>query len=223
MDASRSPQSEGGTITESVDQAAGRYEVKLSGQGAGIENRTESTGVVREGRWTPVRTSSVFLVHGRESRSDVAYDYSRRAIEYHNRSETFFLRRLRVTDDVVAMPEATHVDDVISATLNFAERRWTPQADGTLHTYVVRRHRPSSEGPDDVQRRYRAELVPFVLNVVPDPETGRPTALFDLTRFSSWARENRPARIVFGPHRRPESITSTLMLGSSVTIRITGN
>ncbi len=211
-----------GTIQEAVNRAVGRYDVTIRGRGAGITNAVDSSGILREGRWTPGRTRSVFVVHGRESRSEVAYDWGRRAIEYHNRSETFFLRRLRVTDDVVAIPEGMHVDDVISATLNYAESLWPPQPDGSLLTYVVRRYRPSGEGPDDVQRHYRAELVPFVLKLAPDPETGRPVALFDLTRFSSWARENRPARIVFGAHRRPESITSSLMLGTSVAIRLGG-
>ena len=63
-------------------------------------------------------------------------------------------------------------------------------------------------------------LVPFVLRTTTDSATGRATALFDLTRFSSWAREDRPARIVFGPDRRPEAITTSLMLGTSVDIRI---
>ena len=209
-----------GTIDEAIDRAAGRYAVKIRGQGTGIANAVDSTGLLREGRWAPLRTSSLFVVHGRESRVELAFDYGRRAVEYHSRSETFFLRRLRVADDVLPLPEGIHVDDVVSATLNYAEGLWPREPDGTLLTHVVRRHKPAGEGPDDVARRYRAELVPFVLKVVPDAETGRTTALFDLTRFSSWAREDRPARIVFGPHRRPESISSSLILGTSVAIRI---
>jgi hypothetical protein len=209
-----------GTIQETVDRDAGRYAVAIRGQGEDITNEVDSTGVLREGRWTPQRTRSRFLVHGRESRSEVVYDWSRRIIEYHNRSETFFMRRLRVTDDTVTAPEGMHVDDVISATLNYGDGFWPPQADGSLLTHVVRRQRPAGEGADDVQRRYRAELVPFVLRVTTDPATGRPMALFDLTRFSSWAKENQPARIVFGPQRRPESISSSMMLGTSVAIRL---
>jgi hypothetical protein len=41
-----------------------------------------------------------------------------------------------------------------------------------------------------------------------------------MTRFSSWAKEDEPARIVFGANRRPETITATLVLGTSVTIRL---
>src|SRR5262249_36977121 len=139
---------------------------------------------------------------------------------YRNRSETFFLRRQRVTDTVVTVPPGMHVDDVISATLNHADDLWPPQPDGSFLTHVVRRQRPSGDGADAVHKPDPAELVPFVLRIAPDPATGRPTALFDLTRFSSWARESQPARIVFGPHRRPETITSSLMLGTSIAIRL---
>ncbi len=45
-------------------------------------------------------------------------------------------------------------------------------------------------------------------------------ALFDMSGFSSWAREDRPARIVFAPDRHPELIESSLILGTTVTIRL---
>ena len=61
--------------------------------------------------------------------------------------------------------------------------------------------------------------MPFALQVGTDAG-GRAMAALDLTRFSSWAREDEPARIVFGTDRRPETITATLMLGTSLTIRI---
>jgi hypothetical protein len=38
--------------------------------------------------------------------------------------------------------------------------------------------------------------------------------------FSSWAREDRPARIVFGDDRRPELIASSLILGTTITIQL---
>ncbi len=120
----------------------------------------------------------------------------------------------------MAIPDGQHVDDAASAVLNYADGLWPQQSDGSLLTHVVRRRRPVNEGPDDVQKFYRAELVPFVLRVTSDPETGKPSALFDLTRFSSWAREARPARVIFGPDRRPELITASLMLGTSVNIRM---
>jgi hypothetical protein len=196
--------------------------VRIRGQGSGITQALDASGLLLEDRWAPLRTNSLFLVHGRESRLSIAYDYAQRVIEYHSRSETFFLRRHRVADDVLPMPPDARVDDALSAVLNYADERWPPQPDGTLRTQVIRRHRPTGEGPDDVARRYRAELVPFVLRLAAEPETGRATALFDLTRFSSWARADQPARIVFGAHRRPEAITSSLMLGTSFAVRIAG-
>jgi len=101
----------------------------------------------------------------------------------------------------------------------YAEGRWPPEADGRLMTRVIRRQRVPGERPDDTERRYRAELVPFELRVTAEP-SGRATALLDMTRFSSWAREDEPARIVFGSDRRPESITASLILGTSLAIRI---
>ena len=210
-----------GTIDEVVDRGAGRYRITVAGQGSSIANRIESEGVLHEGRWAPVRSAAWFQVHGRESRSRIVYDYGRRSIDYHAQAETFFLRRLRVVDDVVAIPEGMRVDDVMSAILNFADGQWPPHPDGAYRTHVVRRYRADDEGADEVAKSYRGELAPFELRVTADPTSGKPTALFDLTRFSSWARQNRPARIVFNQQRRPELITTSMMLGTSVTIRLT--
>jgi hypothetical protein len=209
-----------GDIEESIDRAAGRYEVRLSGRGAGISNRMESSGVLREGRWRPLRSASWVEVRGRESRVEVTYDYGRRLVEYHARGETFLMRRLRVVDDVVALPAGMNIDDAISASLNFRDGSWMPDAGGRLHTLVVRRRRSEGEGPDDVAPTYRAELVPLELRIEPEPETRRSSALIDLSRFSSWAREDRPARVVFDHDRRPALITGTMILGTSVTIRL---
>jgi len=209
-----------GEVRESVDRGAGRYEVRIDGRGDGIANRIQSSGVVRDGRWAPVRSEAWFQVRGRESRSRVAYDYQRGVVEYHARAETFLMRRLRVVDDVLTMPAGEAIDDAISALLNFREGSWTPRPDGRLQTLIVRRRRADNEGPDDVAHAYRAELVPLELRIEPDPETRKPAALLDLTRFSSWARENRPARIVFGDDRRPTLITGSMILGTSLTIRL---
>lgn len=207
-----------GTLTEVIDRAAGRYEVKLAGEGDGIANRIESSGLLLDGRWTPRETHSWFKVKGRESRSDITYDWTRRTIEYHFRGETFFLRRLRVADDVVQIPDGTRVDDSLSATLNYADGRWPLGEDGTHQTHVVRRQKPDDEGPDDAQRAYRAELAPFSLKVAADPASGKTTALFDLTRFSSWAKRDQPGRITFGQDKRPERMTLSMILGTSVKI-----
>jgi len=211
-----------GNIDEQVDRAAGRYTVTMVGQGAGVANRIESNGVLRGGRWAPVRGTASFDVRGRQSRSDIAYDYDRRRVEYHFRGETFFRRRLRVVDDVVPIPDGVHLDDVVSATLNYEDKRWPAAADGSLHTHIVRRKRRDDEGPDDVSSSYQAELAPFTLRVSQDATSGKPTALFDMTRFSSWARADEPGRIVFNPERRPELIASSLMLGTTITVKIAG-
>jgi hypothetical protein len=88
-------------------------------------------------------------------------------------------------------------------------------------THVVRRRRATDEGTDDVARAYRGEVVPFVLTLAPDPRSGRPAASLDLTRFTSWGIESEPAYIVFGPDRRPELVTASLILGTSFSLRIT--
>jgi hypothetical protein len=209
-----------GDVQENVNRSAGRYDVRLNGQGDGIANRTESSGLLRDGRWRPLRGTSWFQVRGRESRLEIVYDYDRRIVEYHARGETFFRRRLRVVDDVVALPAGVNVDDGISALLNYREGHWTPGADGILRTHVVRRRRAADEGPDDVAPVYRAELIPLDLKIERDPTAGKLTALLDLSLFSSWARPEHPARIVFDSDRRPALITGSMILGTSVTIRL---
>jgi hypothetical protein len=209
-----------GTIDEAVDRKAQRYHVVLAGQGPRIENRLESRGCLRAGRWAPEVSASSVQVLGRQSRTEIAYDYARETVEYHARGETFFLGRLRVVDDRLRLPAGLHVDDVVSALLNYADGLWPAQADGLFRTHIVRRQRAGDEGADDVAASYRAELVPFELKTSVDPETGKPMGLFDLTRFSSWARESSPARVVFGPRRRPELITTSMAYGTVVAIRM---
>jgi hypothetical protein len=207
-----------GAVEEIVDRPAGRYDVTIAGQGARITHRMQCHGRLVGGRWAPVHTRTSLQVAGRESRSEVAYDWERRSIAYHSRAETFLLRRLRVVDDAVAIPPGRHVDDVVSALLNHADGQWPAGPDGRLHTSVVRRRRAEKEGPDDVEPSYRAELVPFVLSLATDASGGA-VAQIDLTRFSSWARPDQPARVVFGPDRRPSLIASSLILGTSIAIR----
>jgi hypothetical protein len=208
------------TFAESVDRAAGRYEVAVTGEGDGISNRIESAGALWRGRWAPLRTQSFFSVKGRESRSTVTYDYAARQVDYHFKGETFFLRRLRVVDDVVPMPDGVRIDDAISATLNYADKLWPAQPDGSLTTHIVRRKIASNEAPDDVQARYQAELAPFALELGMDAESRKPIGRFDLTRFSSWARQSQPAQITFGADRRPEQMRLPMILGTSVQIRL---
>jgi len=209
-----------GTYEEHVDRAAGRYEVQSTGQGDRISNRFQSSGTLHYGRWAPSRATTYFEIYGRQSRTEIAYDHPRRAVEYHARGETFLMRKLRVVDDVLTMPEGLHIDDAISALLNYQDGRWTPDAQGRLRTHVVRRRQSDSEGPDDVARNYRAEVVPLELTVTSDPESRKPSALLDLSRFSSWARSSKPARIHFDDQRRPTLITGPMILGSSVSLRL---
>lgn len=208
-----------GPMDEVIDRDAGRYDVTIRGEGSRVANRIESQGMLQGGRWVPAKTTSWFQVVGREAKTTLVYDWSKRTADYRYRGETFLMRRTRVAEDVLQLPP-THVDDAISAILNYADGRWPAEADGSFRTQVVRRQRRRDEGPDDVDKIYRAELLPVVLKVGPDPETKKPTALFDMSGFSSWSREDRPARIVFGADRRPELIVTSLMLGTSVTIKL---
>lgn len=211
-----------GTVRERVDRVAGRYEVEIVGQGEGIANRIECSGVLRAGRWAPVRTATWVRVKGRDSRTEARYDHDRGSIEYEARGETFLLRRLRVVDDRVAVPVGVRVDDAVSASLNYADGFWPSDVEGTRRTHIVRRQRARDERPDDVSAVYRAELVPLDLRTVVDPATGRESALLDLSPFSSWARETHPARVVFGRGRRPMLITTSMILGTSLTVRLGG-
>jgi hypothetical protein len=208
-----------GNIDESIDHGAGRYEIRITGTGSDMTTEIESTGALHDGRWAPVRFRDHIVVYGRESRLEVDYDLPGGHVHFQGRSETFLLRRVRVTDDTLSVPPGAHVDDVISATLNYVEGRWPAEPDGRFLTQVVRRQKAPGERPDDVGGRYRAELVPLELRVAPDTD-GRPTALLDMSRFTSWAREDEPARIVFGANRRPETITASLILGTSLAIKI---
>jgi hypothetical protein len=203
-----------GGVEESVDHAAGHYDVVVAGQGSGMETRVQSMGRWRDGRWAPVHTRSRFVVRNRESRTDIAYDYERGLIAFRARAETFFLGRERRVDDTVTMPADGRVDDAISALLNYREHCWAPDDQGVYRTLVVRRARVKGEKPDDVQAGgYRAELVPLTFTL--DGATAR----FDLTRFSSWASEDSPGRVTFGGDRRPEDIAASLMLGTRFRIR----
>ena len=191
----------------------------MEGRGSGVENRGEASGILREGRWVPLLSKSWVRIAGREGRTDIGYDHERRVAQYRSRSETFFLGRLRVVDDVVAFPAGTHVDDTVSAILNHADGHWLPEPGGVLETRMVRRRRAAREGSEETHGEYRAEIVPVTLKLVPGPGGGKRMALFDLTGFSSWAVADRPAEIVFEAGGRPEVVTARLMYGTTFTIR----
>jgi hypothetical protein len=208
-----------GVVDERVDHRAGRYTVTHEGEGTGLANRGETAGIFRDGRWAPLRTRSWVTVAGREARREIAYDYGRRVVQYRSHSETFFLGRVRVVDDTLALPPDVHIDDSMSALLNLTDGHWSPEPNGALETRMVRRRRERREGLVETAGRFEAEIVPVSVRLESDPARGRQVALVDLTGFSSWARPDQPAQIVLGADGRPEVITSRLMYGTSFTVR----
>jgi hypothetical protein len=212
-----------GTVVQEIDRRAGTYRVVMEGQGTGITTRTEATGIIRNGRFKPLETRAVHHFRGRQNTSNTTYDYDRQQVEMHGVSHTLLLGRRRQVDDVLDIPPGRHLDDLISAELNFANHMLEHEPDGTYLAWVVRRARPSNEGPDDVKAgTYRAEIVPLRFRPSPDTITGRLTAMIDITRFSSWARLDRPARVTFAPDRQLESVESFLLYGTTLAVRVTG-
>jgi hypothetical protein len=210
-----------GATVQEVDAAAGRYRVTLNGEGSGAVHRSESTGFIREGRFFPVRTMAYQSLRGRETRVDVRFDHDRRLIEYHSRGQTLLLGRLRQVDDTVSIPPGQTIDDLASASLNFAADKLETDGQGNYRTAFVRRAWKENEGPDEVSKAgYRAEIVPVAFRVSPDPATGRLNGVLDLTTVSSWARRGQPARLSFDAARHLESVESSLILGTTITIRL---
>jgi hypothetical protein len=213
-----------GNVVQEIDRGAGRYRVTMDGKGTAVSTRTEATGIICDGRFMPLETRSMHLFRGRHNTVATTYDYERQRVELHAVTHTLLLGRRRQVDDTVALPAGRHVDDLISAQLNFAANTLDRASDGTYSTWVLRRARPDNEGPDDVSPDgYRAELVPLRFRPSPDGPTGRLTALVDITRFSSWARPDAPARVTFAPDRQLESVQSALILGTTLSVRVTGS
>ena len=208
-------------VTTEIDRSAGRFQVVIAGTGPGATARTESAGIIREGRFMPITTRSSHTVRGRENRLLLNYDYERGLVNYHVVAYTFLRGRRWYVDDVVRLDPGQHVDDLISAALNFAAGALDVEPDGAFRITVVRRARSGNEGLEDVlPTGYRAELVTVRFHAAPDGATGRLTALVDLTGFSSWARPARPARVVFGADRYLESASSSLILGTTFELRL---
>src|SRR5262245_6475920 len=209
-----------GRVEEEIDRAAGRYRVTLTGEGAGVSTRTEGAGIIRDGRFKPTKVESVHTVRGRENRTTLAYDYDRGQVEYHSVSYTFLLGRRRQADDVLHLGPGQHADDLFSAELNFAANMLDMDPDGAYRVTVVRRARPANEGPDEVKGgTYGAEFATLRFHAAPEGQSGRLTARMDLTGFSSWARANKPARVAFATDRHLESIESSMILGTTFTVR----
>jgi hypothetical protein len=209
-----------GAIAGEVDRAGGRYRVTIDGKGLGITAGTESVGVIRAGRLCQRRPAAfTWCADGEPSHAH--HDYEGGLVEYHSLGYTLLRGRRRQVDDVVRLAPGQRVDDLISAELNFAANMLEMEPDGTYRLTVVRRARPDNEGPDDVSPDgYRAELATVRFRALPDAGTGRLTASVDVTGFSSWARSTQPARVAFGPDRHLTSVTSSLILGTTFTLRL---
>jgi hypothetical protein len=213
-----------GTVTQEIDRKTGRYRVTMDGKGIGISTGTEATGLIRDGRFKPLESRSFHVIRGRSNTSVTTYDYARQRAELHAVAYTLLLSRRRQIDDAIALPQDRPVDDLVSAALNFAAGTLDREADGTYYTSVMRRKRAENEGTDDVAPDgYRAELVPLRFRPAPDGPDGRLSALIDITRFSSWARSDQPARVVFAPDRLLESVQSSLILGTTLSVRVSAS
>src|SRR5262245_46542139 len=53
-----------GTVAADIDRAAGRYRVRMTGSGPGVTARSESSGIIRGGRFMPTETRSAHTVRG---------------------------------------------------------------------------------------------------------------------------------------------------------------
>jgi hypothetical protein len=210
-----------GTVTKEVDRAAGRYRVTIRGSGERGTSQIDAKGAIREGRFAPVSLKSEHVLLGRDSRLEVDYDYERRRVHYHAIWHTLLLGRRREAEQVLRMPAEQPLDDAVSVTLNFMADTLARDPDSTYHTLVVRRVRPEDEEGEGVPPGgYRAEIVPFRFRVVVDAATGQLAAVMDFSRWSSWARADSPARVLFRADRRPLSLESRLVLGGSIKVRL---
>ena len=113
------------------------------------------------------------------------------------------------------------MDDLASAYLNFAANKLDSDGEGRYHTLIVRRAWKDNEGPDDVSPSgYRAMLAPVRFQVAPDPATGGLQGQLDMTSLSSWARPSQPARVSFDQNRHLQSFQTSLILGTTITVRL---
>ena len=210
-----------GTVVQEVDPAGQRYRVTMEGKGAGAVHRTESTGVVRDGRCRPTETRLYQTIRGRETTMAIAYDYARGLIDYHSVGHTLLLGRRRQVDDVLRLPEGQPVDDLASAYLNFGANKLDGDGPGGYRALIVRRAWKDNEGPDDVSPSgYRATLAPVRFQVAPDPATGGLQGHLDMTGLSSWARPSQPAQVRFDAARHLQSFQTSLILGTTITVRL---
>ena len=212
-----------GNMVEEIDAAEGRYRVLITGTGTGVSSRIEARGLIEPaGRHRPLEMNNAHSVAGRESWLSITYDYARGLVDYRAVGHTLLLGRRRQVDDLVRLPAGLAVDDAVSAGLNFAAGHLERDATWTYHMSILRRTRPPGEGTDDVSPGgYRVEVVPVRLRVEPDERTGRLAARMDMSGWSSWARPDQPAQLVFTPEHRLESLEARLQFGSTIRMRFT--
>jgi hypothetical protein len=210
-----------GVVLQEIDSAARQYRLRIDGQGPGAELHTETSGIIRNGRFLPTESKGRQTLRGRESRVAINYRHDAGVVEYHSLGYTLLLGRRRQVDDVVRIPPGQRVDDLVSAYLNFAANKLETDADGSYQTLIVRRAWKDGEGPDEVSAsRYRAQLAPLRFRVTTDPQTGRLSGELDMKGLSSWARAGQPARITFDSSRHLESVHTSLILGTTVAVQV---
>jgi hypothetical protein len=209
-----------GTVVQEIDLPAKRYRVTLEGKGAGAVHRTESVGILRDGRFLPLESRLSQTIRGRESTVSITYDYANGVVHYHSVSHTLLLGRRRQVDDTLRLPPGQPVDDLPSAYLNFAANKLESDGAGGYRALIVRRAWKENEGPDDVSASsYRAMIAPVRFHVASDAATGGLRGHLDMTSLSSWARPNQPARLTFDAARHLESFQTSLILGTTITVR----
>jgi hypothetical protein len=208
-----------GALDDEVDRAAGTYRVRIAGEGTGIRNQFESTGVIRNGRFTPAATRLRFSIRSRENRTDITYDYDRRVVTYAHRGETFFLGRVRAGQNTLAIPEGETLDDFASIVLNHGAGFFDP-AGKTTRVLIVNRAKREGEGVDDVEADgTRGEIVPLRISFVPDPDGAGTVSTIDVSGISAWARAADPARFTFTADRQIERVEAQLIYGTSIRVR----
>ncbi len=209
-----------GVLEEEVDHAAGTYRVLVAGEGVGIRNRFESTGVVRQGRFTPRLTLAQFSIRGRQHQTRIAYDYDRRVVQYDHRSETFFLGRVRTGQNTFGIPEGETLDDFASIILNHGAGLFDPEGRVYRALIVNRAHR-RDEGVDEVQADgARGAIAPISVSYSRDPQGAGTVSAIDLSGVSTWAKPAEPARFTFTADRRIERIEAHLIFGTTIEVTI---
>jgi hypothetical protein len=207
-----------GVWEDEVDRAAGRYRVRLAGEGLGAKSTFESTGVITSGRFAPTATRLRLDIRTRQNRTDITYDHDRRVAHYEHRGETFFRGRVRTGRNTVAVPEGEVVDDFASIVLNHGAGLFDPPGKVT-RVLVLNRARRQGEGLDAVDADgTRGELLPLSISYGPDPDGTGTVSTVDVSGLSTWAKAGDPMTFTFTADRQIERIEAQLALGTSIRV-----